>query len=141
MTAPAFPHDPYGAFFGQISRKPRIKTLDSLEKKAWDDVASVFEYQRTSQQERDEILSRWLAGEIGCYMPMATRRGLSPIAVISACMIDSEHSLFCPEGIPFTGRLIGMQTLIYCVDIIRQCVPTIRLAEDAARLLITKPEE
>jgi hypothetical protein len=57
-----------------------------------------FGREATTSQERFETASQWCMGNYGYPIQIATEKGLLPIALIIACLIDVEHPLLVSPG-------------------------------------------
>jgi hypothetical protein len=95
------------------------KQLFKDDKPLWNSIVEVFEYSRTTAEERAEIVRKWLAGDNDSYMEIATTRKLVPIAVLLGSLIDSEHPVFAPGGNMPTKTLWGFAALVLGVELER----------------------
>lgn len=96
-----------------------IRTKKVDEKMLYDAMMDVFTKEKTTAADRQEIVSRWLAGENECYMELATAKSILPIALITACLIDAEHPILAPNGRICTRSISGLAAVILNIELIR----------------------
>lgn len=58
----------------------------------------------TTQAERREIAEQWCAGDYSHHLTLAHQRGLLPMALLIAALIDIDHPLLCsPRGVLYNS--------------------------------------
>ena len=100
------------------------------EKYLRDAIASVFVGERTTIAERAWLAYQWSHGDHETYVGVAGEKGLSPIALIIASLVDSEHPVLCPNGNLCTGSFVGFAAILLRIET-RQMINNGRVASDS----------
>ncbi len=118
-----------------VRKKPEPQAREDAEKMMLQHVQDVFVQGKTTEAERLEICRQWTDGDSQCYMQLAEDRGLLPIAVICAAVIDAEHPVLCPEGRLTTRSIVGLAALVLRVEYTR-LVLSVRMSSSLTNELL-----
>jgi len=72
-----------------------------------------FGREATTSEERFEIATQWCTGNYGYPIQVATEKGLLPIALIIASLIDVEHPLLVSPGRGVMYSSTGCEVIIF----------------------------
>ena len=103
-----------------MTRKP---TDNGMEEKQFNK-SVMAAYQKTSPQERRDAVLSWSMKDFESYVELANERGLEPMALIIAAMLDVEHPAICEGGLIKARTLIGCSVLVLQEELRAKVVPT-----------------
>ncbi len=102
-----------------MPRRPKFKEAPAF------DEAVIDVFRKTSVDERERVALAFAAGKFNDHVSAATERGLLPIALITACLIDVEHPLLVDErGYLRAETLLGCGVLVMEAIAESRVVPT-----------------
>lgn len=86
------------------------------EKDLRDAIANVFVGEHTTIAERAWLAEQWSHGDHETYVRVAGEKGLTPIALILASLVDSEHPVLCPNGNLCTASFVGFAAILLRIE-------------------------
>ena len=113
-----------------------------MPRKAKDQERALFEmqviraFQKTTVQERFDIALNWCLGHRDAHVSFATMRGIVPIALVVAALVDVEHPLLVDErGSLRAGSLLGSTVMVLDVVINERVVhiPCVQTEKDCVQ--------
>lgn len=87
-------------------------------------VGAVFEDYATTEAERAIIAQEWRLGHYDHHVTYAQERGLLPIALLTASLLETEHPLLVEEGLLKCRSLLGCAVIILTAQIHQESVHT-----------------
>ena len=80
-------------------------------------VGVVFENLKTTAEQRREVATNWCLGDYEHHIKFATERGLLPIAVLVAALLEIDHPLLIEESLPKYRSLLGCAVAVLEVEL------------------------